>query len=58
MLKCKMNGNFTAMPENYLFSTIRQKVNVYQAAHPEQKIVSLGIGDVTQPLPEVVVNAM
>ena len=40
-----MNAHFAALPENYLFSTIRRRVNAYQSAHPEKRILSLGIGD-------------
>ena len=45
-----INKNYLKLPGSYLFSTIGKKVNAYAAAHPDKKIIRLGIGDVTQPL--------
>lgn len=53
-----VNENFLQLQDSYLFSTIAQKRAAYQAAHPEADIISLGIGDVTQPLCPAVVQAM
>ncbi|MBR6863158.1 MAG: aminotransferase class I/II-fold pyridoxal phosphate-dependent enzyme, partial [Acidaminococcaceae bacterium] len=53
-----VNENFTALQDSYLFSQVAHKVAAYSAAHPEQKIIRLGIGDVTLPLAPVVVEAM
>ena len=49
----KVNDNYLKLPGSYLFSTIGKKVNAYSAAHPDKKIIRLGIGDVTQPLAPV-----
>ena len=57
-MRCRMNAHFAALPENYLFSTIRRRVDAYQSAHPEKRILSLGIGDVTRPLSASSVDAM
>lgn len=57
-MRCRMNAHFAALPENYLFSTIRRRVDAYQSAHPEKRILSLGIGDVTRPLSAASVDAM
>ena len=54
----KINENYTALAESYLFSTIAKKVNEYKAAHPDKEVISLGIGDVTQPLCQSVIEAM
>lgn len=54
----KINKNYLRVGENYLFSTIAAKTRAYQAAHPEQEIIKLSIGDVSRPLPKCVVNAM
>ncbi|MGI6014160.1 MAG: LL-diaminopimelate aminotransferase [Oscillospiraceae bacterium] len=54
----KLNHNFDAMEENYLFANIAKKTAAYAAAHPDRKIIRLGIGDVTLPLAPVVVKAM
>ena len=54
----KINDNFLKLPGNYLFSTIAQKVAAHTAAHPEQKIIKMGIGDVTRPLVPAVIEQM
>ena len=46
------------LPGSYLFSTIAKKVNAYSSANPDKKIIRLGIGDVTQPLPPAVIEAL
>lgn len=45
-----VNEHFLKLPGNYLFADIAKKVNAYKIAHPKQRVISLGIGDVTQPL--------
>lgn len=54
----KMNENYLKLPGSYLFSTIAKKVNAYAQANPDKKIIRLGIGDVTQPLAPVVIEAL
>ena len=54
----KINDNYLKLPGSYLFSTIGKKVAAYSAAHPEKEIIRLGIGDVTQPLAPVIVEAL
>ena len=54
----KVNENYLKLPGSYLFSTIGKKVNAYSAAHPDKKVIRLGIGDVTQPLAPVIVDAL
>ena len=52
------NEDYLKLPGSYLFSTIAKKVNAYQAANPDKKIIRLGIGDVTQPLCPAVIEAL
>ena len=54
----KLNENYLKLPGSYLFSTIGKKVNAYSAAHPDKKIIRLGIGDVTQPLAPAIIQAL
>lgn len=54
----KLNENFSDLQDSYLFSTIAHKVAAYQQGHPEKEIIRLGIGDVTLPLCDAVVQAM
>ncbi len=53
-----VNEHMLKLPQNYLFSDIAKKVNSFKLVHPNQRIISLGIGDVTQPLPPVCIEAM
>ena len=53
-----INENFVKLPGSYLFSDIAKRVAAYTAAHPDQSIIRLGIGDVTRPLAPAVVEAM
>ena len=53
-----INDNYRKLPGNYLFSEIARRVAAYQSDNPSAKIIRLGIGDVTQPLPQVCVEAM
>jgi LL-diaminopimelate aminotransferase len=54
----KLNDNYLKLPGSYLFSTIGKKVSAYSAAHPDKRIIRLGIGDVTQPLAPAIISAM
>lgn len=54
----KVNDNYLKLPGSYLFSTIAKKVNAYSAAHPEAKIIRLGIGDVTQPIAPAIIDTL
>ena len=54
----KMNENFLNLKKSYLFIEIGKRVREYIAAHPDNKIIRMGIGDVTIPLVPVVVEAM
>lgn len=54
----KINHNFDNLVPNYLFAEIAKRTNAYIAAHPDEKVIKLGIGDVTLPLAPVVVDAL
>ena len=53
-----VNPNFLKLSGAYLFSEIAQKVKAYKAEKPGANIISLGIGDVTQPLCAAVIEAL
>lgn len=53
-----VNDNFIKLPGAYLFSEIAKKVQAFKVEHPEAEVISLGIGDVTQPLVPAVVEAL
>ena len=52
------NENYLKTPEIYYFDEIEKRINAYRLIHPNAKIIRLGIGDVTQPLPGEVRTAM
>lgn len=53
-----INENFLKLSESYLFTEIARKVNAYKEEHPKADVISLGIGDVTQPLAPAVIKAL
>jgi len=53
-----VNEHFLKLPSNYLFADIAKKVNAFKTIHPKASVISLGIGDVTQPLCPAVIEAM
>ena len=54
----RINDNFTKLPASYLFSEVARRVAAYQEAHPDVEIIRMGIGDVTRPLCQAVVDAL
>jgi LL-diaminopimelate aminotransferase len=54
----RINENYTKLKASYLFSDIAKRVNAYVAANPNQPVIRLGIGDVTEPLPPACVEAL
>ncbi len=53
-----VNDHFLKLPDNYLFADIAKKVNAFKVSHPQARVISLGIGDVTRPLCPAVTEAM
>ena len=53
-----VHEHFLKLSHNYLFSDIAKKVNAFKVSHPKERVISLGIGDVTQPLCPAVIEAM
>ena len=53
-----VNIHFLNLQNNYLFVDIAKKVNAFKVMHPKANVISLGIGDVSQPLAPAVVKAM
>ncbi len=54
----QLNQHFRDLEQSYLFSTVGRKAAAYAAAHPEQKVIRMGIGDVTLPLAAPVITAL
>ncbi len=53
-----INENFLKLQAGYLFPEVSRRVRSFQAENPDARIISLGIGDVTQPLAPAVISAM
>ena len=56
MARC--NEAYLNLQGSYLFAEVKKRAAAYQAKHPEASLISLGIGDVTQPLAPAVIEAM
>ncbi len=54
----QINDNFLKLQAGYLFPEIGRRVQAYAQANPQHKIIRMGIGDVTEPLPPAVIQAM
>ncbi|MFS8779439.1 LL-diaminopimelate aminotransferase [Synechococcus sp. R55.6] len=54
----RINDHFLKLKAGYLFPEIARRVQSFAAAHPEAQIIKMGIGDVTEPLPEACRTAM
>jgi LL-diaminopimelate aminotransferase len=57
-MMARINENFLKLQAGYLFPEIGKRRRAFQQAHPEAKIISMGIGDVTRPLAPAVIEAM
>jgi LL-diaminopimelate aminotransferase len=54
----RVNEHYLKLRSSYLFVEIARRVKAFQEAHPDARIIRLGIGDVTQPLPGAVIRAL
>ncbi|MEE9404054.1 MAG: LL-diaminopimelate aminotransferase [Algisphaera sp.] len=54
----RINDHYLKLQAGYLFPEIGRRVSAFAQANPEAKLIKLGIGDVTEPLPEACRTAM
>ena len=54
----KVNQDYLKLRGSYLFSEIGRRVNEFAAENTGERIIRLGIGDVTKPLPPTVIRAL
>jgi len=52
------NDNFSKLQASYLFRLVAEKKAAFVKENPDAKVISLGVGDTTQPLPEFIGDAM
>jgi LL-diaminopimelate aminotransferase len=53
-----INENFLKLPSHYLFPEIDRRVRDFKDKNPDAKVISMGRGDVSQPLAPAIVEAM
>ena len=53
-----VNGNYLKLKAGYLFPEIGRRVKAFSTANPDAALIRLGIGDVTEPLPQACRTAM
>ena len=54
----RSNEHYEDLPGSYLFAAVAEEVRRHREQHPERKVISLGIGDVTRPLVPAVIEAL
>ena len=54
----QINANYLKLKAGYLFPEIGRRVKAFTEANPDANVIRLGIGDVTEPLPAAVTEAM
>ncbi len=54
----RINEHYRNLKASYLFAEIKRRTAAFREAHPEARLINLGIGDVTQPLPPAVIRAL
>ena len=54
----RINDNYLKLKAGYLFPEIGRRVREFRSENPDAPIIKLGIGDVTEPLPQACIDAM
>lgn len=54
----RQNPHFQKVASRYLFQEIAQRVKAFKSEHPEARVLSLGIGDTTEPVGPFITNAL
>ena len=54
----RINESYLNLRSSYLFAEIRRRQEAFAAAHPDVRVIDLGVGDVTRPLPSAVIGAI
>ncbi len=53
-----INSNFLRLQKSYLFTEIANRTRQYETLHPDQRVIKMGIGDVSRPLAPAVIEAL
>jgi len=54
----RINEHYLKLKASYLFSEIRRRTAAFSEAHPGVRLIDLGVGDATRPLPAAVIRAL
>lgn len=54
----QVNDSYRKLKAGYLFPEIGRRVSKFCTENPQAKVIRLGIGDVTEPLPPAIISAM
>src|SRR5262249_53976037 len=54
----RINEHYLNLQASYLFAEIKRRTAAFRETHPDARVISLGVGDVTQPLPPAVILAL
>src|SRR5690348_1681286 len=54
----KLNNHYQKLHGDYLFPQVQARVEALKAKVPNASLISLGVGDVTRPLPPSIVSAL
>jgi LL-diaminopimelate aminotransferase len=54
----RINQSYLNLQASYLFAEVKRRTEAFQSAHSDVRLINLGIGDVTRPLPAAVVAAL
>ncbi len=54
----QINAHYLKLKAGYLFPEIARRVNTHAQAHPQARIIRLGIGDVVRGIPRPIIDAM
>ncbi|KAE8670195.1 LL-diaminopimelate aminotransferase [Hibiscus syriacus] len=56
--KVSRNANIAKLQAGYLFPEVARRRAVHLLKYPNAQVISLGIGDTTEPIPDVITSAM
>jgi LL-diaminopimelate aminotransferase len=56
-IMARINPHYLKLQSSYLFSEIARRVAAFEQANPQQSVIRMGIGDVTEPLPPACLEA-
>lgn len=56
--KVPRNANIAKLNAGYLFPEINRRRSAHMLKYPDAQVISLGVGDTTEPIPDVITSAM